>query len=407
MSRGIDRFLTSRRASKAPGADEVTVRLIVAGGGTGGHTYPALAAVRSVRAAVTAQGGSVQVLWVGAAASLESRVAAGEGIAFAPVATGKIRRASNPLRMISWANVTDMCRVPLGVLQACRVVAGFRPDVVLATGGYVAVPVGLAAWLRRRPLVIHEQTVRLGLANKVLARMAARVALSSESSLDLLPAAVRRDARVTGNPVRPELLTGDGDKAIEALGLGGFDRSLPTVWVTGGAQGARQINTLVREILPWLLERANVVHQCGAGNLEEFIALAATLPGQDASRYLPVGFVGAELPDVLALADVVIARSGAGTLAEVTALGKAAILIPLPGSAGNEQEHNARHLGDGGAAIALIGPVSPQQLRDAAQSLIADPVRRAEVAGRARELGRVDAAEQLGALVLAVATGNA
>lgn len=383
-----------------------TIRLIVAGGGTGGHTYPALAAVRAIRAELAAEGGSVQVLWVGAAGSLESWVADGEGIAFAPVATGKIRRARNPLRMISWANVRDMCRVPLGVVQACRVVGDFRPDVVLATGGYVAVPVGLAAWLCRRPLVIHEQTVRLGLANRLLARIATRVAVSSASSLDLLPASVRRDAQVTGNPVRPELLAGDADKAVQALGLGGFDRSLPTVWVTGGAQGARQINTLVREILPWLLESANVVHQCGAADSEEFAALAAALPAPLAGRYLPVGFVGAEMPDVLALADIVIARSGAGTLAEVTALGKAAILIPLPGSAGNEQEHNARHLQDAGAAIALTGPVSAQDLRGAVQVLLTDPGRREEVAKQARALGRVDAAEQLGAVVLAVARGE-
>jgi UDP-N-acetylglucosamine--N-acetylmuramyl-(pentapeptide) pyrophosphoryl-undecaprenol N-acetylglucosamine transferase len=406
MGLGIERFRTPRGDSKGGGAGEVTVRLIVAGGGTGGHTYPALAAVRAVRAALAAEEGAAQVLWVGAGGSMESRVAAGEGIAFTPVATGKIRRARNPLAMISWANARDMCRVPLGVIQACRVVAGLRPDVVLATGGYVAVPVGLAAFLCRRPLVIHEQTVRLGLANRVLARLAARVALSNASSLELLPASMRRTAVVTGNPVRPELLAGDAGKAIESLGLDGFDRSLPTVWVTGGAQGARQINTLVREILPWLLERANVVHQCGEANIGEFAALAARLPAPLAGRYLPVGFVGAELPDVLALADVVIARSGAGTLSEVTALGKAAILIPLPGSAGNEQEHNARHLHEAGAAIALTGQVSAQDLRSAAESLLTDPVRRGEVAGHARELGRVDAAEQLGALVLSVARGG-
>ncbi|MGH3629651.1 MAG: UDP-N-acetylglucosamine--N-acetylmuramyl-(pentapeptide) pyrophosphoryl-undecaprenol N-acetylglucosamine transferase, partial [Sciscionella sp.] len=145
---------------------------MVAGGGTGGHVYPAVSTVREVRRVVASEQRSVDldVVWVGAPGSLESRVAAIEGIGFRAVATGKIRRARNPLRMISWANVRDMCRVPLGVVQACRLVAGFRPDVVLATGGYVAVPVGLAAWLSRRPLVIHEQTVRLGLANRLLAR---------------------------------------------------------------------------------------------------------------------------------------------------------------------------------------------------------------------------------------------
>lgn len=152
--------------------------------------------------------------------------------------------------MLSAANVKDMARVPLGVAQARSIVAGFRPDVVLATGGYVAVPAGLAARLCRVPLVLHEQTVRLGLANRKLASSATRIAVSS---LPLLPAEVRARAVVTGNPVRPEVLGGHGDKAVEALALYGFDRRLPTVYVTGGAQGAQQINGVVREVLPWLL----------------------------------------------------------------------------------------------------------------------------------------------------------
>ena len=171
----------------------------------------------------------------------------GEGIAFAPVATGKIRRAGNPLKMLSVANANakDKGRVPLGAAQARSIVADFRPDVNLGTGGYVAVPVGLSAKVCQVPLVVHEQTVRLGLANKALACVAARVAVTSEASLAPLPDSTRRSAVVTGNPVRPEVLSGHPDKAVAALGLHGFDRALPTVYVTGGAQGARQINQTV------------------------------------------------------------------------------------------------------------------------------------------------------------------
>ena len=226
---------------------ERDLRLIVTGGGTGGHTYPALTTVRALRARCADAGRELDVLWVGTAGGLEARVAAEEGIRFAAVATGKIRRSANPLKLVSPANVRDMLRVPLGVLQARRLVSGFRPDVVLATGGYVAVPVGLAARMCRRPLVVHEQTVRLGLANRSLARRATRVAVSSESTLTLLPEPVRAAAVVTGNPVRPEVLAGRADRAIE--GLPSFDRTLPTVYVTGGAQGSAQINTLVRDVL--------------------------------------------------------------------------------------------------------------------------------------------------------------
>ncbi|GGU92885.1 hypothetical protein GCM10010502_53050 [Kitasatospora aureofaciens] len=231
--------------------------------------------------------------------------------------------------------------------------------------------------------MVHEQTVRLGLGNRALARMATRVAVSSESTLQFLPEAARATAVVTGNPVRPEVLTGQGDKAIHALGLWGFDRSRPTVHVTGGAQGSQQINELVSEILPWLLGHANVVHQCGPSHEERLRERAAVLPEHLRSRYLVTGFVGPELPDVLALADVVISRSGAGTLAELTALGRAAVFIPLATSAGNEQEHNARHLADAGAAVALLGRPAPDTLQDAIGPLLTDPARRADIARRA------------------------
>jgi UDP-N-acetylglucosamine--N-acetylmuramyl-(pentapeptide) pyrophosphoryl-undecaprenol N-acetylglucosamine transferase len=380
-------------------------RLIVTGGGTGGHTYPALTAIRTLQNRLAAEGRALDVLWIGTADGLEARVAPAEGIAFDTVATGKIRRSSNPLMMMSAANMRDMARVPLGVAQARKLVADFRPDVVLATGGYVAVPAGLAARMCRRPLVLHEQTVRLGLANRKLAGSATRIAVSSESTLPLLPEAVRGAAVVTGNPIRPEVLAGHPDKAVGALGLHGFDRRLPTVYVTGGAQGSQQINGVVRDALPWLLERANVIHQCGPDHVEELRQYAATLPAVSAGRYYLAGFVGPELPDVLALADVVVSRSGAGTLAELTALGKPAVFIPLASSAGNEQAYNARHLEEAGAAVALLGDVTADHLRDAVGPLLTDPARRDEMAERARAHGRPDAADRLVDVILSAVSG--
>ncbi|MFC4518044.1 glycosyltransferase [Streptomyces ehimensis] len=380
-------------------------RLIVTGGGTGGHTYPALTAIRALQQRLAAEARALDVLWIGTTDGLEARVAPAEGIAFATVATGKIRRSSNPLKMMSAANMKDMARVPLGVAQARKIVSDFQPDVVLATGGYVAVPAGLAARMCRRPLVLHEQTVRLGLANRKLAGSAARIAVSSEATVPLLPEAVRGAAVVTGNPIRPEVLAGHPDKAVEALGLRGFDRRLPTVYVTGGAQGSQQINNLVRDALPWLLERANVIHQCGPDNVEELRQHAAALPLPLAGRYYLAGFVGPELPDVLALADVVVSRSGAGTLAELTALGKPAVFIPLASSAGNEQAHNARYLEGAGAAVALLGDVTADRLRDAVGPLLADPARREAMAQRARAHGRPDAADRLVDVILSAASG--
>ena len=199
-------------------------RLLVTGGGTGGHTYPALTTLRALQARLAESGTAVSVLWAGTADGLEARVAASEGIRFMPVATGKLRRSSNPLGMLSASNMKDMARVPLGVAQARSIVADFKPDVILSTGGYVAVPVGIAAGLLP-PSAGGARADRAARAGQPPAGQARRraIAVSSPSTLALLPEAVRERAVVTGNPVRAEVLTGEPLKAVDALGLDSFD----------------------------------------------------------------------------------------------------------------------------------------------------------------------------------------
>ncbi|MET9485303.1 UDP-N-acetylglucosamine--N-acetylmuramyl-(pentapeptide) pyrophosphoryl-undecaprenol N-acetylglucosamine transferase [Nocardia sp. NPDC006630] len=381
------------------------VRVIVAGGGTGGHTYPAVAAVRALRDLVAEAGATATVLWVGTPDSLEQRVAAEHEIEFTGIKAGKLRRDRNPLRMLNAANAKDAVRVPLSVLAAQSVVRRFRPDAVLCTGGYVCAPIGMAAALRRRPLVIHEQTTGIGKANQLLARAADRIALSSAASVALLPAKARARALVTGNPIRPELATGDAEAAAPALEWTGYSPELPTVYVTGGAQGAVQINDLIAEILPELLTVANVIHQCGRRSYDQVRERAAALPAELRDRYLVRDFLGAELPDVLALADVVVSRSGAGTLAELTTLGKPAVLIPYPHSVGGEQIRNARILAEQGAARALIGDeATAPGLRTALFELLTETDSRTAVSAAARAMGHPDAAEQLALAVLDLAT---
>ncbi len=145
------------------------VRVIATGGGTGGHTYPAVTTIRTARNLLADADVELEVLYVGSASGLEARVAAQEGLAFAAIPTGKLRRAANPLKMISPANLRDLGRVASGVVAARSIVRSFGPDVVLSTGGYVAVPVGLTARSATAPLLVHEQTTRLGLANRILA----------------------------------------------------------------------------------------------------------------------------------------------------------------------------------------------------------------------------------------------
>ncbi|MFF5206127.1 glycosyltransferase [Streptosporangium sp. NPDC000396] len=373
-----------------------TLRMLVTGGGTGGHTYPALTTVAAVREQTAARGIDLDVLWVGTASGLEARIAAEHDIPFRVIKAGKLRRSPSARELVT--NLADMFRIPVGILQAFGVAAGYRPDVVLSTGGYVCVPLGLASRMLGRPLVMHEQITALGLANRILSRFATRIALTHPSSIEHLPASARGRAVVTGNPVRPHLLHGNAPSGRWHFRL---SPELPVVYVTGGAQGSRQINTMVEQILPWLLTRTQVLHQCGPDWIAQLTQAAAGLPAQLRERYQPVAYVGKELADVFAAADIVVSRSGAGTIAELTAVGKPSVLIPLVPSAGDEQRQNARYLAEAGAARALLedGPRADRLLAEL-DALLGDPEARALMAKTARSLGRVDAADALARVIL-------
>jgi UDP-N-acetylglucosamine--N-acetylmuramyl-(pentapeptide) pyrophosphoryl-undecaprenol N-acetylglucosamine transferase len=379
------------------------VRLIVSGGGSGGHAFPAVAVVRAARAALGEHGLELRAHWVGSENGIEEKIAAEEGVPFTAIPTGKLRRARNPLAMLSAANLRDAGKVPSGVTEAIGVVRDLEPDAVLCTGGYVSVPVGLAARFCRRPLLVHEQTVQVGLANRITVRGATRIALSAEPALDLLRGRLRERAVVTGNPIRPGLSGGDPAAAPLRLGWTGWTPSLPTVYITGGSLGARQVNELTAAILPDLLPHANVLHQAGGQMADAALAAAETLPAGLRPRYLVRGFIGDELADVLALADAVVARSGGGTVAELTALGKPSVLIPLIPTGGDEQRRNAEHLASRGAARVLVGvDAIPARLAEELGALLTDPVRRADMSAKAQEMGRPDAAAALTTEVLAL-----
>ncbi len=364
------------------------IRIIVTGGGTGGHTYPALTTIRALQSRFAASGTRAQFLWVGVAGGLEARICREQHIPFRAITTGKLRRSPTPRELAR--NVADAFRIPLGVLQAFGIVLRTRPDVVLSTGGYVCVPVGVAAWVLRRPLVMHEQTSTVGLANRILARLATRVLLSHESSAGRLPGRARRRAVVTGNPVRPEVLAGDRVRGVAAYGA---EAQPPLVLVTGGATGALQVNDLVAGILPDVLPYCFMLHQSGEYGFARAREAAAALPGPLARRYRVVDYIHDELPGVLAAADVVICRSGASTTAELTGLGKACILIPLVPTGGDEQRRTASYLAAEGAARMLTGPdATPERLRDELMQLLKNPDERSAMAARARALGRPDAA---------------
>lgn len=378
------------------------------GGGTGGHVSPALAVIQTLHRWAETPGAQFapEFLYVGSEAGIESKLAKEAGLPFAAVATGKLRRSSKGvLGLITADNLRDAFRVPVGVAESFAAVKRFRPDVVLATGGYVSVPPVIAAGLSGVPVLIHEQTVTVGLANKIAGRFAKRIALSFPDSLQELPTNLQSKAVVTGNPVRAEIFGGDRSRAVNRYGL---VSNLPCVYVTGGAQGSRTINRAVEDVLPELLEMCCIVHQCGRqpeGTEQDFDRLTkakAELSEQKRKRYHFTPFVPAdEVGDLFALANLIVGRSGAGTVTEVCALGKAAIFVPLQPASGDEQMKNARRLADVGAATILAqSECNGSNLLNRLQELLSDPNKLYAMGESARKLATPGAAGDLASELL-------
>jgi UDP-N-acetylglucosamine--N-acetylmuramyl-(pentapeptide) pyrophosphoryl-undecaprenol N-acetylglucosamine transferase len=258
--------------------------------------------------------------------------------------------------------------------------------------------------MRRLPIVVHEQTVQFGLANRLCAPAATRIALANELSYESMRPKWKAKSTVTGNPIRPEVLEGDAKRAAERFGTA---PGLPTLLVTGGAQGAESINRAVRDALPALLERCNVVHVCGAGKgLETTLAvLQEAAAGMEApANYHVAEFLdGESLGDAYALAALVVSRSGAGTTNELAGVGRPAILVPLVPTGGDEQRKIARRFEDAGAALVVPTEELGDRLADAVTTLIADDARLTAMAQAARTLAPDDAARKLAELVLEVA----
>jgi UDP-N-acetylglucosamine--N-acetylmuramyl-(pentapeptide) pyrophosphoryl-undecaprenol N-acetylglucosamine transferase len=368
-----------------------SVTIVIAGGGTGGHTSPGLAVAALLRRR------GVSHAWIGSHDGVEARRAVEEGIPYHAIPTGKLRR------YWAWRNVTDLAlNVPAGVARAALLLRRLRPRAVLATGGFVALPVVLGAVVNRVPVVVHEQTAVPGLANRIAARRARRIAVTfAESGRHFAADRVV----VTGNPLRPDLRTGSRADALARFGL---DPALPLVYVTGGALGAHAINRAIGEIVAELLPRAQVIHQCGdnpaTGDRAWLQAQRDALPAPLASRYTVQAWVGAELAGIYATASLVVARAGAGTVNECCQLGLPALYVPMPGASGDEQTANARLVGRaGGCSIIPQAGLTPELLLERIRGLLADPAGLKDMGERARTLAVPDAADRLVNLLLEVA----
>lgn len=319
-------------------ADEI--RIVLTGGVSGGHTFPLIAVARAIRERA---GVPTRFLYLGSRGVFESDSMAAENIPAKRVLFGKMRR------YFSWRNFVDPFKVPIGLLQSLWYLFWFMPDAVFAKGGSVSVPVALAAWILRIPILIHDSDAVAGRANRLLARFASRIAIAYPSAQKFFPPG---KTALTGIPVRAEILSGDAARARERYG---FSQGKPVVFVLGGSQGARSLNEAVIRILPELLKEAQVLHQTGSNNYDE----AAALAGESGIKagyggYAPVPFLEpSEMADAYAAADLVISRAGATSIAEIAGCGKPCVLVPLQSAANDEQRMNAYDVARFGGALVL------------------------------------------------------
>ncbi|MCR4651593.1 MAG: undecaprenyldiphospho-muramoylpentapeptide beta-N-acetylglucosaminyltransferase [Lachnospiraceae bacterium] len=285
-------------------------KIVLTGGGTAGHVTPNIALLPELKEA------GFEAYYIGSYDGIEKRLIADYNIPYYGISTGKFRR------YFDLKNFSDPFRVLRGMKEAKKILKEIRPDVVFSKGGFVAVPVVRAAASLKIPCVIHESDMTPGLANKLCIPIAKKICCNFPETMEMMP---KNKTVLTGSPIRQEILTGDKARGKEYCG---FTDDKPVLMVIGGSQGAMSINQTIREALPKILDRFNVVHLCGKDKVDN---LMLNIPG-----YKQFEYVKDELKNIFALADIVVSRSGANAICEILALNKPNILIPLAGGRGDQ-----------------------------------------------------------------------
>lgn len=282
-------------------------KIVLTGGGTAGHVTPNIALIPHL------QEQGYEVHYIGSRDGIEKQLISQMGIPYYAISTGKLRR------YLSMKNVSDPFRVLKGAFEARSVLKKIRPDVVFSKGGFVAVPVVIAADMLKIPSIIHESDMTPGLANKMCIPRAKKVCCNFPETAKYLPA---KKAVVTGTPIRPQLLSGDPEKGRAFCG---FTADKPVVLVIGGSLGSVAINNAIRGGLTALMDKYQIIHLCGKDHLEPSLG--------GVNGYVQYEYIDKELPDLFALADLVVSRAGANAICEIAALAKPNLLIPLSAEA--------------------------------------------------------------------------
>lgn len=319
--------------------------IVLTGGGTAGHVTPHLALLSGLL-----QDGW-QTHYIGSRSGIEKElILKHPEVRYHGISSGKLRR------YFSIKNLSDPFRVIAGFFQAYRLIGSIKPDIVFSKGGFVAVPVVVAAYFRRVPVLAHESDLTPGLANRISAKFAAKVAVTfPECAL-----AIGKKGVYTGTPMRRELFSGSREKG---LALAAFSGKKPVLLVMGGSQGAQKINETLRLALPRILPDMDVLHLCGKGKLDEKLS--------GVTGYFQVEYLDTDLPDALAASDFVLSRAGATAIGEFLALKKPMLLIPWPkGLSRGDQVFNAENfLGRGLALVLPQAELTPESLSKALKTL--------------------------------------
>jgi UDP-N-acetylglucosamine--N-acetylmuramyl-(pentapeptide) pyrophosphoryl-undecaprenol N-acetylglucosamine transferase len=363
------------------------MRVLVSGGGTGGHIYPALAVATQLKQLYNAE-----ILYLGSDDGLETRLVPAAGFRMATIQAGKLQR------YVSWQTVKGVARVPVGMLQAVGIVREFRPDVTFTSGGYVAVPAGLATRLQQVPLLLHQQDVPPNLSNRLIAPLATRISIAFTDSRRYFPA---HKTLLLGNPIRQEILDVRQIAVSQARTKLGLDPEMPLLLVTGGSQGARHLNQVVVQALPALLKFCQVLQISGQKLYDETRALADSMTTDLdyalQQRYRLVPYMSDEMPLALQAAEIVLCRAGAATLSELATLGKPSILVPLPPAIGSSpQEVNADTFAKAHAAdVILNANLTLEVLVDRVQYMMNSPAQLLAMSNALNDFARPEATQKI------------
>lgn len=332
---------------------ETSIALV--GGGTGGHIFPLVAIGQQL------QTEGKKFIYIGGSGSLEERIIGGQNWKFEVVSAGKWRRYYS-LKSIG-QNVIDIVRTIVGIYQGYRLLKKYRVKTVFSKGGFVALPVVIAAWLSRTRVIVHESDSVMGLTNRITASLADKVltAFSTETYAN-----AKSNFIQVGIPIRLALRQASKLKAPK--------KSRPLLLILPGSQGSMAINNLLKPIISNLVKNFDIIHLTGEKDYQAFSALKEKLPQKYLSHYRPYQFIDRELPYYYQSADLVVARSSATTIAEAALFKRACYLIPLPTAASDHQSENAKRLVAANAAISRSEyQLSPNALEAEIQSLLTDP----------------------------------